>query len=162
MTPRTIRIWHAKGWLPDPPWTIQDVDQASALSRQVLGRGSTAPHGTLSRWRAGCLCEACRATHNTEGVERRTAQAQQRWGAGLADELLALLTSGETYRDAIATLGITSQAVTAQRHRDATFAAAIDEALTLGRDPHLAHGTATTWRKGCRCPDCRHQHELSR
>lgn len=50
VTPATIRSWVTKGWLSDDrSWTPRQIEKARDQSRQILGRGSTAAHGTPSR-----------------------------------------------------------------------------------------------------------------
>lgn len=162
VTPPTVRAWVEKGWLTaSGPWTTADARAAAARSRQRAGRGAVAAHGTASRWRAGCSCEACRAAHNAESRDMREA-ARVEWWADREAPLLEALAGGVPWREALAEVGATAQAVTAHRYRSPAFAAALDAALMEGRDQSLEHGTAGAWRAGCRCPECREYHEGTR
>lgn len=158
VTPATIRGWQQKGWLPAPPWTKAQIGRATTKGRQVAGRGSEAPHGSASRWRAGCSCQACADAHNTDIRTRRADAASASW-ATIADGLCGAFAAGTPYREALDTYGVTPSALSGQRRRDPDFAARVDEALTDGRNPDLAHGPASGWRNGCRCPECRADHD---
>lgn len=160
VTPTTIRAWRERDWLPAPPWTPWQLDRAADRSRQRAGRGSTVEHGE-SRWRAGCRCDTCRTDHTAVSNSRREA-ARVEWWQSREQPLLDLLAGGAVYREALVEVGVTAQAVTAHRHRSPGFAERLDDALTAGRDETLEHGTARTWRQGCRCPECRAVHEASR
>lgn len=131
-------------------------------------RGSRwhAGHGTPARWRGnstrpGCRCPECAQAHldDQAAYKHRTAM---RWWETRGPDLCALLAAGRPYREALDEMETTAQAVTAHRRRDPAFAARLDAALHDGRDPTLDHGTATAWRRGCRCPDCRTEHERHR
>lgn len=162
VTPATVRTWVGKGWLAaSGPWTAADVRAAAARSRQQAGRGSSAAHGTPSRWRAGCTCELCRAAH-TEDTKAAREASRVAWWQERERPLLDALASGAPFREAVAEVGATAQAVTAHRRRSSSFAAALDDALRQGRDGAIEHGRASAWRAGCRCPECREEHERSR
>lgn len=161
LTPPSIRLWIRKGWLSaEPPWTLEQLRAASDQSRQRPGSGSEAEHGTPTRWRGGCTCDACRDAHNEDTWSRRET-ARVLWWQSRTGPLLELLASGTPYGEALHELGLTAQAVTGHRRRDPGFAQALDEALMLGRDPDLSHGGSTAWRQGCRCPECREYHAAS-
>lgn len=118
-------------------------------------------HGTYARWRYGCRCDDCCTAHRVDQQRRKYAAAVARW-ATLAPQLFELLAAGTPYGGAVEAIGATPQAVTAYRHRDPAFAARLDEALTRGRNPDVAHGSHVGWRTGCRCPECRSHHEAHR
>lgn len=156
----SIAGWQGKGWLGEPPWTTGQLTRAKSKSRQATP-GPRSPHGSTSRYRAGCDCDLCNQARNTADRTRRGHHAQQRW-AEVGPPLLEALRSGENYTDSLARVGVTAQAVTAHRRRSPDFAAELDTALTDGRDPTLDHGTAGAWRRRCRCPECRNHHEAER
>lgn len=159
VTPATIRQWIAKGWLdPAGPWSRADLTAAGRNSRQRAGRGTTAAHGTASRWMVGCRCRRCAEAHTAETTAAWDRRRQAQWDAGPADRLIAAILQAGSYRDALDAAGVSAQAVTGQRRRDPAFAARLDAALTETRDPDLAHGTNAAWHAGCRCPECREYH----
>lgn len=168
VTPMTVRRWMSVGLLTEPPWTRRTLQAAarSAARRREAHRspaiGSAAEHGTVSRWRAGCDCDACRAAHNEDTTTRR-AVARAAWWAQREEAFLLDLAEGMVYSDALQTHDISAQAVTARRRRDRDFAARLWDALEAGRDPNLAHGTAGAWRHGrCHCWECWEWHERTR
>ena len=162
VTPATINLWIAKGWLPETgPWTRRQVTSAGNKSRQRGGRGTQSPHGSPGRWRTGCPCELCRAAHDADTRGRREA-VRVTWWQPREEPLLADLAAGTPYREALDKHGITPAALTAHRRRDSGFATRLDRALMTGRRPELAHGAANGWRATCRCPDCRNWHEGTR
>lgn len=163
VTPMTIRLWVSKGWLlpAGEGWTAAQLRRAAEAGRQSSGRGSTAEHGTASRWRAGCDCDACGAAHNLDTQQRRR-EARQAWWVQRTEPLLKRLAGGGDYGHVLADLEVTAAAVTARRRTDPSFAQALDEALMTGRDPDLRHGTAAAWKRRCRCPECREHHDATR
>lgn len=162
ITPATIRTWIAKQWLdPTPPWTREQLDMAMQASRQRARRGATSPHGTVSRYRAGCRCRTCDDAHNRDMKIRRDARRTALIEAG-APVLFDALVNGAEWKDALLEAGLGSTTVAWQRRHDPKFADAVDAALMEGRDPHLNHGTARGWQARCRCPECRAYHESSR
>ncbi len=158
ITAPTIENWQRKGWLPAPPWTKHQITMAQRRSRQRPGEGSTAPHGTPARYRAGCPCTPCREAENAANRGLTYRRGMAHW-AELGPALLDSLASGVSYQDALAAHGVTQQALTRHRHRDPDFATRLDEALMIGRDPTLPHGTNMGWKARCRCPECRAFHQ---
>lgn len=157
----TIKAWVDSGKLPTGPWTEKKLLAASGAQHPRGGRPSTSVHGTVSRWRHGCDCDACRDAHNREirtmREDRRTA-----WWADKEDALIELVARGGIYGEILEEIGISAAAVTAHRRRDQGFAERLDEGLFQGRDETLTHGTGYAWRQRCRCPECRAYHEATR
>jgi DNA-binding transcriptional MerR regulator len=157
----TIRRWVNLGTLPTGPWTQTQLKRAGQKSASVRRGVTTAEHGTLSRYRAGCECDICTAAHIAEtraSLERRRRAEMNT----VEPELLTRLSRGDAYRDVLDALEITAQLVTAHRRRDEAFSARLDRALLEGRRDDLNHGTGLAWKVGCRCPECRSHHEASR
>ena len=152
--------WVRNGQLPPGPWTTAQLTRAAA-QRSPAGGAASAEHGTVSRWRGGCLCDECRTAHNADLRVWRTSKRLAFWESRV-EPLLARLGAGEVYRETIADLGLSPSAIAAHRQRDPAFGVRLDEALTAGRDPDLRHGTGQAWKRGCRCPGCREYHEASR
>lgn len=153
----TIAGWVTSGRLPQGPWTERQLLKASATSSSP---GIASEHGTADRWRLGCTCDACRDAHLDQVRDMRRGRAIFRidW---VRDQILDILASGGTFADVHAQTGLTSQALHGAARTDADWRAALDEALMVGRDPDLAHGTPSGWRRGCRCPECRAEHAHS-
>ncbi len=162
VTPSTISQWVAKGWLATPPWTREDLHTASTHGVRRRSHGSAAPHGSPSRFDAGCNCDKCTAAHYRQISEDNDTRRQAEWDAGPAEALITSVAAGVDYRQALAAAGVSSQAVTGHRKRDPAFATALDQALMAGRDPNLSHGTAEAWKMRCRCPECRTWHNAHR
>lgn len=161
VTPMTVSGWISKGWLTEPPWTPHQVAKAAERSTRTGRRGSSSEHGTPSRWRAGCPCEKCAAAHRADDAARLRTRRMAEW-AEREPGLLADLAAGTRYSEALARAEVTAQAVTEHRRRDPGFAERLDQALMAGRDPGLDHGRPIAWRSGCRCPECRAEHERGR
>lgn len=157
VTAPTIRTWIAKGHLPGPPWTPAQVTRASD-QQQKWGRGSAAEHGTESRWRAGCDCRVCADGRNERAAAARNAKREERWRR-IGPPFLDAIASGLRYSEALVEVGVTAQAVTEHRLRNEAFAKRLHEAFLAGRDDSIEHGTASAWRGGCRCTDCREHHD---
>ncbi|MFI7398829.1 hypothetical protein ACI2K6_16750 [Microbacterium sp. NPDC006705] len=99
--------------------------------------------------------------HNAESRQFREA-ARRQWWDEREESLLDAIRQGTAYREVLTELGITAQAVTAHRRSSETFVRALYAALLDARDERLEHGTASGWRAGCRCPECRAHHEATR
>ncbi|QKN87581.1 hypothetical protein SEA_HFRANCETTE_55 [Streptomyces phage HFrancette] len=106
--------------------------------------------GGLSR------CPSCAAARVAPDYARRGALAKRRLPAPARDRLLRLLEDGTHFTEAVSAVGSTPQAVYGLRVYLPGWADALDEALLMGRDPSLPHGTHQTYRwHRCRCPECR-------
>jgi hypothetical protein len=104
----------------------------------------------------GARCPKCRTKRRPGDRARRQAAAERRFPREIRDSVLDRLGSGVPLREVCEELGVTVPQVFGWRVYDETWAAALDAALTAGRDETLAHGTLHTYgHHGCRCPDCR-------
>jgi hypothetical protein len=55
-----VRRWLSLGLLPEPPWTLEQLQQVRDVTDpERRRRGSRAAHGTMARWNAGCSCAVC-------------------------------------------------------------------------------------------------------
>lgn len=121
-----------------------------------------AAHGTPQRWRTGCHCNQCLQAHNLDTLDRRREAARSRLDP-IRNDLCGRLSNGEPLKNAAEAVGTTIAAIHGRGTWDAAWAAAVDEALMIGRDPTLDHGTIGAYRHGhCRCPECREHHEATR
>ena len=69
--------------------------------------------------------------------------------------VLARLRAGWPISQSVRDLDVTVQRLVKQRSMDPDWAIAMDKALFEGRDATLNHGGWDTYRRGCRCPECR-------
>ena len=163
--PSTLLAWQEKGWLVGP-WTPLSVTIASAWSTAERDRGPQAAHGTVARWRFGCTCADCRDAHREDwngSRSRASAAAREEFWAGRLELLLAALSSGVSYREAITAAGVSPTQIAIRRRDSAAFGERLDAALMAGRNPDVDHGTYRGYKAaGCRCPDCREYHEQTR
>lgn len=160
-TPSTIAGWVRRGLLPPPPWTGQKLKRVAAKRARSPKTGPTSPHGTESRWRAGCRCDECTDIHNAESRDRRRAERAD-WWAPRVQPLVDAFAAGVPYGEALASVDASWQALHRWRAIDPAFQEAIDQALMEGRRDDVDHGTPTAWREGCRCPECRDDHNATR
>lgn len=131
-------------------WFTVPVSSASALHN---GSGNT------SDYRRGCRCSECRAAH-TRALAVARCREREEWWRERESELLADLAAGVAYDEAFHRWGVTWQGIHWRRKLNAVFAASLDAALFSGRDPALIHGKDRTYKKGCRCPECRLVHSM--
>lgn len=116
---------------------------------------TSAEHGTPSRWRAGCHCDACRAAHNADLQQTRRAATVERLEP-TTEALLSDLEAGVPLTAACRILGVSLGLVQGRGRWDTEWQRRLDAALMAGRDPTLDHGTEGAYRRGhCRCPECR-------
>ena len=101
-------------------------------------------------------CARCRQARQPSDWQRRRDIADSRFPSRKRRELLARVAAGEPLPDACDHLGLTQHRVWGWTAFDEMWGPTLDDALTEGRDPDLAHGTAMAYRWGrCRCPECR-------
>ncbi|MBO0819566.1 MAG: hypothetical protein J2P26_01810 [Nocardiopsaceae bacterium] len=107
-------------------------------------------------------CTPCQDLHQQASRDRRRNRLTQIITPRVRAELLAALRTGEPLTTATRALGVTTPALWWYAHHHPEFHQELDSALHAGRDPALAHGTATAYRYGkCRCPECRAHHNRS-
>jgi hypothetical protein len=103
-----VRRWLSLGLLPEPPWTQEQLlelrDRTDPESRR---RGNRAPHGTITRWNAGCSCAQCRQFQSDDARARGRRRAQQRLPADVRQQLLEAIYDGQPYRETLRELGLT-------------------------------------------------------
>ena len=58
VSPPVVRRWLSLGLIAEPPWTVEQLHKVRELTDpEARRRGNRAPHGTITRWNAGCsLC----------------------------------------------------------------------------------------------------------
>ena len=159
--PSTVEGWVRRGLLSPPPWTGRQLEKIAKERSDSTVRGITSPHGTESRWRAGCRCEACTDIHNAETRDRRRAERAE-WWEPRRKTLIAAFASGVPYVEALESVGASWTGLHRWRAVDPEFGAAIDAALMEGRRGDVDHGSHAAWRVGCRCPECRETHNATR
>lgn len=155
----TIDGWVRRGILSGGPWTEKHL--RSVAKKQGGKYGIRSAHGTASRWRAGCGCDRCLQAHNADTQNYRHRKARAHLDR-VADELMERLSAGESVAEACEAVGVTTAAMYGRARWDDQWRARLDDVLTTGRAPHLKHGTTTTARSGCSCPECRQAKAASR
>lgn len=156
---RTISDWVTRGVLSAPPWTRREL--TAAARKRTATKPQSAEHGTASRWRAGCDCDACRDAHNRDSRDRRRAGR----GDALAETwplLLEAVAAGVPLGQACANVGLAAASLGRVLRPHPDLRAQLDAALMDGRDPDTDHGTQGAYRAGCRCPECREAKTASR
>lgn len=155
VTAMAVENWKRAGLIDaSGPWAREELLTVKRSRAQGGGKLS-APHGTPSRWRAGCPCDACRAAHNeqTRGdvKKRRDARLDPIWF-----DLLSDIAAGTPFGEACERYGLTAGGVSSMANADRPRRLALDDALMKGRDPGLEHGTSVARSSNkCRCPECR-------
>jgi hypothetical protein len=162
VTPPVIRRWIKLGWLPKPPWTLEQLHRLCDITdSRGRRRGPGAAHGTQARWVEGCDCTACRPAMNAAAQTRFRAKAQERLPIQVRQQLLEAIYAGTPFRSALKVLGLTSNQVWGLAKSDHEWSAALEEALTATRRDDLKHGTNAAYKDGCVCRDCR-EHQRQR
>jgi len=156
VTPIVVRRWLARGWLPEPPWTLQQLHDVRDLADpDGRLRGPGAAHGTETRWTQGCNCDLCckAKTDAVKGNGRR--KAHKRLPVEVRQQLLDAISAGRPFRATIRDLGLTTNQVWGLTKTDQHWAAALEAALMGSRRDDLNHGTNAAYVHGCVCSDCR-------
>jgi hypothetical protein len=112
VTPIVVRRWIARGWLPQPPWTLRQIHEVRDLNdagRRLRGPG--AAHGTETRWTQGCNCDLCckAKTDAVRAGDRR--RAHKRLPPEVRQQLLDAIYAGRPFRATVIDLGLTSNQV---------------------------------------------------
>lgn len=159
----TVRDYIRRGRIPAPDqWGKAGPRwRATPITQWIRDRGprraTTSQCGTPSGWRRGCGCDPCYDAHNLDTRDWRRGKA--RIPDDIRASVLADLAAGGHITEVATDHELTCARLHGQARTDPDWAAAMDAALTEGRDPTLAHGLATTYRHDrCRCPDCRDAH----
>jgi hypothetical protein len=162
VTPPVIRRWIKLGWLPKPPWTLEQLHRLSDTTDSPgRRRGPGAAHGTQTRWVEGCDCTACRLAMNAAAKTRFRAKAHARLPVEVRRQLLETIYAGTPFRAALNDLGLTSNLVWGLAKTDEEWAAALEYALIATRRDDLEHGSNTAYKHSCVCKDCR-EHQRQR
>lgn len=162
VTPATIRDWINRGWLPpQPPWDTETLDAAAAQPRTPGGKPTSAPHGTVARYDAGCICPACVDAHNEDVKQRKRDEALEAFNPMRA-RVVRMLSQGATYQQVYDSTGVSSQQLHGLAEWNQPWQSEFHGALMAGRRTDLAHGTPRAYRKGCRCPECAEAKRASR
>jgi hypothetical protein len=161
VTPPVVRRWIKLGWLPKPPWTLEQLNRLrDTTDSPGRRRGPGAAHGTPSRWLEGCDCDPCRLAMNAAAKTRSRAKAKARLPVEVRRQLLEAIYTGTPFRAALHGLGLTSNQVWGLTQTDAEWSEALDAALTATRRDDLEHGTNAAYMAGCVCKDCREHQRI--
>ena len=151
-----VRRWLTLGFIPPPPWTVQQLQKVrDETDPQGSRRGTRAAHGTMARWNAGCSCPECRQLQSDEARSRGRARAQARLPVDTRQQLLDSIYRGEPFRTVLRDLGLTSNQVFGLARADEEWSRALEAALTASRRDDLQHGTNAAYVHGCVCSECR-------
>jgi hypothetical protein len=161
VTPPVVRRWIKLGWLPEPPWTLEQLHRLCDITDSAgRRRGPGAAHGTQSRWLEGCDCDACRLAMNAAAKTRFRAKAQERLPLEVRQQLLEAIYAGTPFGSALKGLGLTSNQVWGLAKSDQNWSKKLEAALTATRRTDLEHGSNAAYKQGCVCKDCRdHQRQ---
>jgi hypothetical protein len=130
----------------------QDCDQTDPQGRR---RGPQVPHGTLTRWLEGCGCDGFHEAQNAAARARFRRRAQERLPAGVRQQLLDAIYSGQPFRTILRDLGLSSNQVFGLAKTDDEWSEQLEAALTATRRDDLNHGTTSAYVRGCVCSECR-------
>ena len=153
-----VRAWIDRGLLPEPPWTVPQLERTR--DKAALRPGPQAPHGTRARWSHGCGCRQCRQAQNDTVRAYGRARAQHRLSTEVRQQLLAAVYAGQPFRQVLRDLGLTSNQVWGLTKTDDKWSAALDAALMATRRADLEHGTNAVYVQGCVCKECREHQRL--
>lgn len=149
----TISRLIADGTLPPLPLSKDDLDSIRDVLLESGHVGATSPHGSMSRWAYGCRCEECTAAKSRESDEYIRQRREEFWAGKEAPLIEKLMVSSE-YQQILGEVGVTWQAIRERQRVDKQFSEAVESALMSGRPSLHQHGTATSYRTGCRCTEC--------
>jgi hypothetical protein len=107
VSPPVIRRWLSLGLIAEPPWTVEQLQKARDLTDpEGRRRGNHAPHGTITRWNAGCRCVECRRFQSDEARARGRRKAQVRLPADVRQQLLDGIYAGQPFRTVLRGLNL--------------------------------------------------------
>ena len=158
VSPFVVRRWISQGMLDEPPWTLDEVQEARDTEHR--GPRSQAAHGSTARWNAGCSCANCRTAHSDDGRARKRATAQARLPAYVRQRLVAAIYAGQPFRAALRNLGLTSNQVFGLSKTDEDWSTPLEASLTVTRRDDLQHATNAAYVAGCVCQECREHQRL--
>jgi hypothetical protein len=148
--------------MPESPWTREQLEQVRDLTDpEGRRRGNRAPHGTITRWNAGCSCVECRRFQSDDARARGRRKAQVRLPADVRQQLLDGIYAGRPFRSVLRELNLTPNQVWGLTKTDEEWSAALEAALTATRRDDLKHGTNAAYVAGCVCKECR-EHQRQR
>lgn len=111
----------------------------------------------------GARCDpAHQQVHAVKSRAYRARQRKDRFPGSVRRSLLRALATGVPFGEACHERGVSAQLVWGTAHAEPRFAQQLDAALMAGRSPDIPHGRTWSYRRGCRCPECRRAHEAAR
>lgn len=154
LTHAALRQRVQRGHLNGPPWAQHELE--GILNRQADGarHGARSAHGTISRWSSACDCDSCKEAHLASLRDYRRQRSIDEL-TPVREQVLNIFRSGGTWSDVFAETGLSQQRLHGIASWNKHWKRDLDRALMEGRDPNLKHGTASAWKSGCRCPECR-------
>jgi hypothetical protein len=156
VSPPVVRRWLSNGLIPEPPWTLQQLQEVRELTHpDGRRRGPQPAHGTTARWNDGCSCATCRIAHREIARVPKRATAQARLPVEVRQQLLDGINAGQQFRAIIRELGLTSHQVWGLTKTDPEWSIALETALAATRREDLKHGTNAAYFAGCVCKECR-------
>jgi hypothetical protein len=156
-----VRRWLSLGLIPEPPWTLEQLEEVRGLTDpEGQRRGTRAAHGTMARWNAGCSCAECRQLQSGEARARGRRKAQDRLPTEVRHQLLDAIYEGRPFRTMLCELDLTPNQVWGLTKTDKDWATALEAALTASRRDDLQHGTNAAYVHGCVCSECREQQQI--
>jgi hypothetical protein len=149
VSPPVIRRWLSLGLIAEPPWTVEQLQNARDLTDpESRRRGNRAAHGTITRWNAGCSCAKCRRFQSDDAKARGRRRAQERLPGDLRQQLLDAIYAGQPFRTVLSDLGLTSNQVWGLTKTDTEWSESLEEALTATRRGDLEHGSNAAYKHG--------------
>lgn len=157
VTVATIRYWIGEGYLPDKPWTEEQI-RVAATKTEGLGRTRGVKHGTQECWRAGCSRPECVAANRETVSQARARKREAQFPPAARTLVLDLLADGASITEAAAAGGVTRYVVRGRARWDPQWGDAVEDAVMTGRNPGITHGAESYRRGWCVCRDCRNAH----
>lgn len=155
MSPSAIARRVRVGLLAPGPWTVEQLRAHIAehpLAAHPRPRARVSP---VSEWRAGARTVRARRAHVDASREYRRDLSRAEMPPWMQQVILDRVSDGELLGDVLEEMGIPQQRVWHRAWWDEEWAERLEDALMVGRDPAERHGTASAYKRGCRCRDCR-------